>query len=133
MMDWTTIVCSVIGSGIIVTILHYLVYRPQNQKLKSNEVVSSSLENEAKELANDKAQIDLGMTFMKSSLEMFQQVRDMLSHSDMKSDENWRVLKSRMQTMEEKMDSCTEEVRLISGYLNGGFKEYKHNQGKKTN
>lgn len=142
-MDWATIITAisaVAGGEFLFKMIDRIAFRKEEKKIKKNEANSSSADVEEKEINNDKAQIDLGKEFMQSTLEMTQKMQDMIMSSNKERDEYWlkqedgmKGIKKSIDVLTSQVDYAIGEIRDMSEYLNGGYKEYKENHNGSRN
>lgn len=134
-MDWATIITAisaVAGGEFLFRMIDRIAFRKEEKNIKKNEEKSSTADVEEKEINNDKAQIDLGKEFMQSTLEMTQKMQDMIMSSNKERDEYWLKQEDGMKDIKNSIDGLTVQVDYVSGeirdiseYLNGGYKEFK--------
>lgn len=134
-MDWATIITAisaVAGGEFLFRMIDRIAFRKEEKNIKKNEEKSSTADVEEKEINNDKAQIDLGKEFMQSTLEMTQKMQDMIMSSNKERDEYWlkqedgmKDIKNSIAGLTVQVDYVSGEIRDISEYLNGGYKEFK--------
>lgn len=128
MIDWTTLITAALALLSVEGILKVIDHRrnkKEDKKLKKDEVQKA-------ETDTDKQQIDLGDLFLEKTkkwAEIIETSNDRMlvkmEENNRRRDEDWREIKSDMEYVK-------SEVRSISDYLNGDYKEYKEKHGIKT-
>lgn len=138
-MDWNLILGFVFGGTSLGGIITSIIFFKANKKLKESEVKQSEADVEEKQISNDKAQIDLGTTFLKETMEMTAKVKEMMLASDKERDTYWRNQEKMLDKLTKSVSSAVtkitkvekdvaaikEEQRIEIAYLNGDYKKFK--------
>lgn len=117
----------IFGGTSVVSIIKFLKYKHQNDRMMEAQAAQSEEETKAKAIQNDKDQIDLGTMYITKVKEL----SDMIAENSKQSSEK---IMSGLSTLEEKVTTVTNDVTSmkqnvdmipdIVEYLNGDFSKF---------
>lgn len=131
-MITTTIlsICTVVfGSTSVVSIIKFIKYKKQNDRLMESQAKQAEEDTQAKVIENEKAMIDLGELYLTKVKEMGEMIN---THSD----KNYQIINEKLDSMNSEIYRINEIVSIIphmKEFLDGPFDEFvKQKQKKKT-
>lgn len=131
-MITTTIlsICTVVfGSTSVVSIIKFIKYKKQNDRLMESQAKQAEEDTQAKVIENEKAMIDLGELYLTKVKEMGEMIN---THSD----KNYKAINEKLDAMNNEINRINEIVGIIphmKEFLDGPFDEFvKQKQKKKT-
>ncbi len=124
MIDWTTIIVTLLGVGITNTafkVIDRIRYKGQDKTMRKDEVQKATTET-------DRQQIDLGDLFLEKAQKWSEILESKLEKVNEQRNEDWRTLKANIEWMK-------EEIGNIVEFLDGPFTNFKNekNVNKTTN
>ena len=108
---------TLLGGTSFLGIAGAIAYRKENKKLKQNEVKASNVETQ-------KQEIELAEMYKDKVVELIEQ----LGHKQEGANQNQERILSKLDKLDERMDSTESTLGNIVTYLNGDFQDYLKRQ-----
>lgn len=133
MIDWTTVIVTVLGVVTfesIFKVIDRIRYKKNDKKLRKNEVEKDNVDT-------DRQQIDLADIFLEKTQKWAEIIEsgstkmlEKMEEDKEARDEDWRQLKEDMEGVKNDVSIVKRMQSLQTEYLNGPFREFLREKGK---